>query len=153
MFEVVELKTTFIEMNLGERSKFVSTESSREVLKSSAIIERGMKLQKKELKMPILPSVIPEEVERSCNDSTNSKNIYIRVKVVLTKKEATEILAKYTTDANLQVIDVVNESVKLLGQSVALGRFCIGIGLWLILAYIWYVDLCHQVIIYTYTCI
>ena len=43
MFEVVELKTTFIEMSLGERSEFVSTESLREVPKSLAIIEKRMK--------------------------------------------------------------------------------------------------------------
>ena len=86
-----------------------------------------MKPQRKELKMPIPPSVIPKEAERSCNDSTNSKNIYIRVKVVLTKKEVAELLAKYTIDANLQVTDVVNESIKLPSQSVGLVRFCIGI--------------------------
>ena len=63
-------------MSLGERSEFLSIESLREVLKSSAIIEKMMKPQKypKELNMPILPSIIPEEVERSCNDSSNSKN-------------------------------------------------------------------------------
>ena len=72
---------------------------------------------------------------------------------MLTKKEAAELLAKYTIYANLQAIDVVNEFMKLPGQSVGLDMFCVGIGLWLILTYIWYVDLCHQVVIYTYTCI
>ena len=74
------------------------------------------------------------------------------MKVALTKKEAAELLAKYTIDVNLQAIDVINEFVKLPGQRVGLRRFYIGIGLWLILTYIWYMDLCHQVVIYTNTC-
>ena len=74
------------------------------------------------------------------------------MKVVLTKKEAAKLLAKYTIDANLQAIYVVNEFVKLPGQRVGLDMVCVGIGLWLILAYIWYVYLCHQVVIYTYIC-
>ncbi|KAJ8436557.1 hypothetical protein Cgig2_031498 [Carnegiea gigantea] len=75
----------------------------------------------KELKMPILPSIIPEDVEKSYSDSSNNNKVNnVRVKVLLTKKEAAELLANCTAEANsnLDAIYVVNELVKLPAQRV-----------------------------------